>query len=175
MPPANATGEQIATDAPPVIENANDVDSSIAGAPASQEAPVSPERPSLPGSMVGETMEVDPPLSIETATVPVVNTAESRLSLLSVPPANEDHDMGNTSAPEPELESPENSIPSNSSGLGGLVVDADATSGSVMMDGGGEYSEKVMPVPGTNGDDVHMVTHEESEPGILAASSVRAA
>lgn len=110
-------------------------------------------------------METDPPVPVPVPEAPTESTTDTRLSLLAVPTGNEEPDAENASAPDPELESPENSIPSTSSGLGGLV----ANGISADIDASGEYSEKVMSTLDGNGD-VHMVTHEESEPPITTSS-----
>jgi hypothetical protein len=155
---------------PPVTDNAPVSELSdtrnVVDATEAQERVPSPERPSPSASAApeGESMDVD---------APVGTTTEVRLSLLSVLPGaraeNGDHEMDNTSAPEPELESPENSIPSNSSGISRLVADGNGVSNGA-LDGGGEYSEKVISPLGGDGD-VHMVIHDESEPPITSSSA----
>ena len=153
---------------PPVTDNvpvtASSNSSNVVDATEAQERVSSPERPSRSASAApeGESMDVD---------APVETTTEVRLSLLSVLPGaraeNGDHEMDNTSAPELELESPENSIPSTSSGLGGLVADGNGV-GNGALDRSGEYSEKVISPLGGGGD-VHMVIHDESEPPITSS------
>jgi hypothetical protein len=153
------------TDNAPISESSNN--SNAVGATEAQERVQSPERPPRSASAVpeGESMDID---------APVETTTEVRLSLLSVLPGahaenGDDHEMDNTSAPEPELESPENSIPSTSSGLGVLVADGNGVDNGA-LDRSGEYSEKVIPSLGGGGD-VHMVIHDESEPPITSSST----
>lgn len=169
QPASNVAETQPAPDAvmeaAPIETTSNGSDSSAPPA----ERPTSPERPSRAGSvnLSGDNMAVDAPAPI--ASTSVEGTTDAQLSLL---PVNEEGSTGNMSAPELELESPENSIPSNSSGIDALAADTIPVNVDA-VDENGEYSEKVLPTTGSHGD-VHMVTHEDGETSITS-SSVRAA